>query len=421
MIIGIIGSGGREHAICAKILESKKVDKVYCFPGNAGTDLIATNIEIKVDEFEKIKNFVTNNKIDFLVVGPEKPLVEGIVNFFQKNNIKIFGPEKLASQLEGSKIFTKKLCKKYNIPTAKFGIFQKIKEANLFLKNNKFPLVVKADGLAAGKGVYICEDIKEAIKAVEEIFNGKFGAAKNILIEEFLSGEEMSYFIISDGKNYKKFQTAQDHKRVLEGDKGKNTGGMGAYCPSGLINYELESKILNKIIKPTLKAINDLGENYKGFLYAGLMIIKNEPYLIEYNVRMGDPECQTILPLLKTDFLEIIESCCYNKLDNIKIEWENKKSLCIVLSSKGYPDTFNKNVKIYNLKNLKLTNNDFIFHAGTKKVNKEIFSIGGRVLNFVSISINYKNCRDRVLELINNLNWSNGYFRKDIGYKVIKK
>ena len=231
----------------------------------------------------------------------------------------------------------------------------------------------------------------------------------------------MSFFIISDGINFKKFQTAQDHKRVFEGDKGKNTGGMGAYCPSGLINSELEKKILDKIIKPTLKAMNDLGENYKGFLYAGLMIIKNEPYLIEYNVRMGDPECQTIFPLLKTDLLDVIESCCYNKLDKIKIEWENKKSLCIVLSSKGYPDKFKKNIKINNLKKLELTNNDFIFHAGTKEINKEIYSNGGRVLNFVSISSNYKNCRERVLKLIKNLNWTNGYFRKDIGYKVIEK
>jgi len=309
MIIGIIGSGGREHAICAKILESKKVKKIYCFPGNAGTNLIATNVEIKVDEFEKIKDFVIDNKIDLLVVGPEKPLVDGIVDFFQKQNIKIFGPEKIASQLEGSKIFTKKLCEKYKIPTAKFGIFEKSKQAELFLKNSKFPLVVKADGLAAGKGVYICKNIKSAEVAVKEIFNGKFGKAKNILIEEFLVGEEMSYFVVSDGVTYKKFQTAQDHKRVLENDKGKNTGGMGAYSPSRLISKDLDEKIINKIIKPTIKGLNELGAKFKGFLYAGLMIVENEPYLIEYNVRMGDPECQTILPKLKTDLVDIFTAC----------------------------------------------------------------------------------------------------------------
>ena len=420
MIIGIIGSGGREHAICVKILESKKVDRVYCFPGNAGTDLIATNIEIKVDEFEKIKDFVINNKIDFLVVGPEKPLVEGIVNYFQKNNIKIFGPEKLASQLEGSKIFTKKLCKKYNIPTAKFGIFQKIKEANLFLKNNKFPLVVKADGLAAGKGVYICEDIKEAIKAVEEIFNGKFGVAKNILIEEFLSGEEMSYFIISDGKNYKKFQTAQDHKRVLEGDKGKNTGGMGAYSPSRLINKDLDEKIIKKIIEPTLKGLKEMSTKFIGFLYAGLMIVDNEPYLIEYNVRMGDPECQTILPKLKTNLVDIFAACCEDKLDSINIEWHDEKSLCIVLCSKGYPDKYKNNIPINNLNKIDLKNNEFIYHAGTKTMKNEVYSNGGRVLNFVVLSNNFKNSKDKAIQLIKKLDWHNGYYRKDIGFKVIE-
>ena len=420
MIIGIIGSGGREHAICVKILESKKVDRVYCFPGNAGTDLIATNIEIKVDEFEKIKNFVINNKIDFLVVGPEKPLVEGIVNYFQKNNIKIFGPEKLASQLEGSKIFTKKLCKKYNIPTAKFGIFQKIKEANLFLKNSKFPLVVKADGLAAGKGVYICEDIKEAIKAVEEIFNGKFGVAKNILIEEFLSGEEMSYFIISDGKNYKKFQTAQDHKRVLEGDKGKNTGGMGAYSPSRLINKDLDEKIIKKIIEPTLKGLKEMSTKFIGFLYAGLMIVDNEPYLIEYNVRMGDPECQTILQKLKTNLVDIFAACCENKLDSINIEWHDEKSLCIVLCSKGYPDKYTNNIPINNLNKIDLKNNEFIYHAGTKTMKNEVYSNGGRVLNFVVLSNNFKNSKDKAIQLIKKLDWHNGYYRKDIGFKVIE-
>ena len=420
MIIGIIGSGGREHAICVKILESKKVDRVYCFPGNAGTNLIATNIEIKVDEFEKIKDFVINNKIDFLVVGPEKPLVEGIVNYFQKNNIKIFGPEKLASQLEGSKIFTKKLCKKYNIPTAKFGIFQKIKEANLFLKNNKFPLVVKADGLAAGKGVYICEDIKEAIKAVEEIFNGKFGVAKNILIEEFLSGEEMSYFIISDGKNYKKFQTAQDHKRVLEGDKGKNTGGMGAYSPSRLINKDLDEKIIKKIIEPTLKGLKEMSTKFIGFLYAGLMIVDNEPYLIEYNVRMGDPECQTILPKLKTNLVDIFAACCEDKLDSINIEWHDEKSLCIVLCSKGYPDKYKNNIPINNLNKIDLKNNEFIYHAGTKTMKNEVYSNGGRVLNFVVLSNNFKNSKDKAIQLIKQLDWHNGYYRKDIGFKVIE-
>ena len=246
---------------------------------------------------------------------------------------------KIASQLEGSKIFTKKLCENYKIPTAKFGIFRNSDEAVKFLKDSNFPLVVKADGLAAGKGVYICEDIKQSISAVEEIFNGKFGEAKEILIEEFLNGEEMSFFIISDGKNFKTFGTAQDHKRVYEGDKGKNTGGMGAYSPSRLETQALNKKIIDKIIKPTLNGLKNLNTNFVGFLYAGLMIIDNEPFLIEYNVRMGDPECQTILPKLKTDFLEIIEACVNERLDKINFEWKSEKSVCVVLCSKGYPDS----------------------------------------------------------------------------------
>jgi len=421
MIISVIGSGGREHAICKKISESPQVSKIYCIPGNAGTSEIAENIEIDINNFNEIKNFLIKSKIDLVIVGPEKPLVNGIVDFLEKEKIKVFGPKKMPSQLEGSKIFTKKICKKYNIPTANFGIFENTENAIKFLETNNFPIVVKADGLASGKGVYICENLQEANKAVKEIFDGKFGKAKNILIEEFLKGDEMSFFVICDGKNFQKFQTAQDHKRVFEGDKGKNTGGMGAYSPSGLINFDLEKKIINKIIKPTLKAIKDLGGNYKGFLYAGLMIKDNEPYLIEYNVRMGDPECQTILPLLKTDFLKVINLCCDHKLNNLKIEWKDEKSLCIVVCSNGYPENFKNNVKIKNLKKLNIDKNDYIFHAGTKKINSNIFSNGGRVLNFVSISSNYKESREKVLKLINKLNWSNGFFRKDIGFKVIDK
>ena len=420
MIIGIIGSGGREHAICKKIINSKKVNKVYCFPGNAGTSKIANNVNINIEDFEKIKEFVIKNKINFLVVGPEKPLVDGMVDFFEKNKIKIFGPEKTASQLEGSKIFTKKICEKYSIPTAKFGIFHKQDEAKLFVKKNKFPIVVKADGLAAGKGVYICEDLKSANSSIEEIFNGKFGLAKNILIEEFLNGEEMSYFIISDGKTYKKFQSAQDHKRVLEGDRGKNTGGMGAYCPSRLISEELDKKIINRIIEPTLKGLKEMGSKFKGFLYAGLMIVNDEPFLIEYNVRMGDPECQTILPKLKTDIVDIFSACCEENLNSINIEWNKEKSLCIVLCSKGYPEEFKNNVLIKDLEKIQLENNEFIFHAGTKLINNKVYSNGGRVLNFVALSNNIKTSRKKILELINKLNWNNGYYRKDIGFKVIE-
>ena len=421
MKIAIIGNGGREHALAATISKSSIVEKIFCIPGNAGTSKIATNVELDINEFDKVHKFIIDNFINLVVVGPEQPLVNGIVDYLEKFNIKVFGPNKIASQLEGSKIFTKKLCQKYNIPTAKFGIFENKIDAKKFLEKTKYPNVIKADNLAAGKGVYICNNEQESFIAVEEIFNGKFGEAKNVLIEEFLKGEEMSYFIISDGKTIKSFETAQDHKRVFEGDTGKNTGGMGAYSPSRLINNNLEDKILNKIIKPTLKGLKDLGTEYKGFLYAGLMIVENEPYLIEYNVRMGDPECQTILPKLKTDLLEIIEACCNKKLADINIEWTNKKSLCVVLCSKGYPDTYQKNVLINNIENLNLEKNNFIFHAGTKKENNKIYAIGGRVLNFISLSDDFLQAREKVHQCINKLDWSGGFYRKDIGFKVINQ
>jgi len=420
MKVGIIGSGGREHSLCEALSKSKKISKIYCFPGNAGTQSIAENININIDDFEILKKFVISKKIELIVVGPEKPLVEGIVDFFENINIPIFGPNKLASQLEGSKIFTKKICDKYKIPTAKFGIFESINKAKLFLNNMKFPMVVKADGLAAGKGVYICENKENAENAIEEIFNGKFGETKNILLEEFLTGEEMSYFVVSDGKNIKKFETAQDHKRVGEGDIGKNTGGMGAYSPSNLINNDIDKKILEKIIYPTLNALKNMNCEYKGFLYAGLMIVKNEPYLIEYNVRMGDPECQTILPKLKTDLLDIILACTEKKLAQTEIEWHNKNSLSIVLCSKGYPDKYQNNILIKNLDQVILKSNQKIYHAGTKNEKNNIFSNGGRVLNFVSLSNNFKEARDSNIEMIKKINWTEGFYRKDIGYKVIK-
>ena len=421
MKIAILGSGGREHALTEKISKSTILERLYCIPGNAGTSMIAENVNIDINNFKKILDFIQSSNIDLVIVGPEKPLVDGIVDFLERKNIKVFGPKKKSAQLEGSKIFTKNICKKYKIPTANFGIFKRKKKAFEFLKNSKMPIVIKADSLASGKGVYICKNLKNANSAVEEIFNGKFGKANQILIEEFLEGDEMSYFVISDGKNFKSFNTAQDHKKVGEGDKGPNTGGMGAYSPSNILNPILEKKIINKIIKPTLKAMNEIGENFVGFLYAGLMIKDNNPYLIEYNVRMGDPECQTILPLLKSDLLDLINSCCEKKLKQKKIEWYKKKSLCVVLCSKGYPEKYKKNVKIANLNILKQNKNNFIFHAGTKIIKNEVYSIGGRVLNFVSITDKFKNSRDKTIKQIKKLKWKNGFYRSDIGHKVINK
>ena len=418
MNIGIIGSGGREHSLCSKLKESSLVDKIFCFPGNAGTEKIAKNINIDILNFEKIKITCEENNIELIVVGPEKPLVDGIVEYFKKTKIKVFGPDKISSQLEGSKTFTKKLCKKYKIPTSNFEILNDKKSALNYLSSTKYPLVVKADGLAAGKGVYICKNQDEANEAVKEIFGGRFGKADCVLIEEFLVGEEMSYFIISDGVSHKFFQTAQDHKRVGENDTGKNTGGMGAYSPSRLYNTDLDKKINDKIIRPTLDGIKDLGTNYCGFLYIGLMILNNEPYLIEFNVRMGDPECQTILPILETDLGEIILACCDKKLLNINIEWKEKKSVCIVLCSNGYPENYQKNVNIDQIKNIKLDNDEYIFHAGTKIEQNEYLANGGRVLNIIATTESFKKSKEKAIKILNNLNWKHGFYRKDIAYKV---
>ncbi|WP_075482865.1 phosphoribosylamine--glycine ligase [Candidatus Pelagibacter communis] len=420
MNVGIIGSGGREHAICYLLNKSKKVSKIFCFPGNAGTNLIAQNVNLNTDNFPELERYCLRKDIKMLVVGPEKPLVNGIVDHFKGKSIRVFGPDKISSKLEGSKIFTKKICQKKNIPTSKFKICENLTETIDYLKNSYFPIVIKADGLASGKGVYICKNFNEAKVAAKEIFNGKFGFAEQILIEEFLDGEEMSYFIVTDGKNYKFFGSAQDHKRVGEGDTGKNTGGMGCYSPSRLLNDALELKIKKKIIEPTLNAINEHGGVYKGFLYIGLMIKNDEPFLIEFNVRMGDPECQTILPTLNTDLMNIFISCCDGTLNQSKINFSKFKSICIVLCSKGYPEKFDNNIEIEDLEQLKLLENQNIFHAGTLKTKTGIISNGGRVLSFVSTSDDFLKCRNEAINLIKKLNWKNGYFRADIGNKVIK-
>ena len=421
MNIGLIGSGGREHALCQKIHESKLSKKIICFPGNAGTSKYAQNIDVDILNFKKILTLIKLHKIDLVVVGPEEPLVRGLVDFLNKNKVKVFGPNKYASNLEGSKAFMKKLCKENKIPTANFKVCKKKSDVLYFLNKCKLPIVVKADGLAAGKGVTICKTKKQVIEISKEIFNGKFVSSKKLVLEEFLDGEEASYFLIVDNKNFKFFGTAQDHKRVGENDKGLNTGGMGAYSPAPIINKKLEKKIINKIVKPTLRALKKKKNPYTGFLYVGLMIKNNEPYLIEYNIRMGDPECQVILPRLKTDLVKIIINTLANKLEKTKIVWKKNKCMTIVLCSKGYPGKYKKNKKISNINKIKLLKDDFIYHAGTKFSNKELLSNGGRVLNVTSAGKNFLTIRNKIIKLIKKINWKDGFYRKDIGWRVIKK
>ena len=377
MNLAVIGSGGREHAICYKLKQSKRINKLICIPGNAGTQKIAENIKEDISNFSILYKIIKERKIDIVIVGPEQPLVDGIVDYLDKKKIRVFGPDKFASQLEGSKSFMKDLCKKHNIPTAKFGVFSNLNEALDFINLNGVPIVVKADGLAAGKGVTICKSIDEAIKSTKEILEGKFKSSKKVVLEEFLEGEELSYFTIVDKNSYHFFGSAQDHKRVGEGDVGPNTGGMGAYSPAKLLTNQLEKKIKKKIIEPTLMAMNKLGHPYKGFLYAGLMINKGEPYLIEYNIRMGDPECQVLMMRLETDLLEVIDCLTQNKLNNLKIKWNKNSCITIVLCAKGYPNNYIKNSEIKNLSSIISDKNNQIFHAGTYKKNNKIFSMVG--------------------------------------------
>ena len=419
MNLAVIGSGGREHAICYKLKQSPKIKKLICIPGNAGTQKIAENIKEDISNFEALYQIIIKQNIDIVVVGPEQPLVEGLVDYLSKKKIQVFGPDRFASQLEGSKAFMKNLCKKNNIPTANFGVFNNFDNAYSFIKKNGVPIVVKADGLASGKGVSVCTSMDEALKNVKEILEGKFKSSRQVVLEEFLEGEELSYFVIVDKNSYHFFGSAQDHKRVGEGETGPNTGGMGAYSPAPLLTNKLEEKIKKKIIEPTLAAMKVLGHPYKGFLYAGLMIKKSEPYLIEYNIRMGDPECQVLMMRLETDLLEIIDSVNKNKINDLNIKWSKKSSITIVLCARGYPSNYIKDSEIKNLPNIVADENNQIFHAGTYEKNNKTYSSGGRVLNITSSSESLIEARNKSLTNIDKINWSDGFFRKDIGWRVL--
>ena len=419
MNLAVIGSGGREHAICYKLKQSAKIKKLICIPGNAGTQKIAENIKEDISNFDGLYEIIKKQNIDIVIVGPEQPLVDGIVDYLSKKQVRVFGPDKFTSQLESSKAFMKNLCKKNNIPTANFGVFNNFDNAYRFIKKNGTPIVVKADGLAGGKGVSVCNSTEEAVKNTKEILDGKFKSSHQVVLEKFLEGEELSYFVIVDESSYLSFGSAQDHKRVGEGDTGPNTGGMGAYSPAPLLTNKLEEKIKKKIIEPTLKAMKDLGHPYKGFLYAGLMINKGEPYLIEYNIRMGDPECQVLMMRLETDLLEIIDRATKNKINNLKIEWNKKSSITIVLCAKGYPYNYIKDSEIKNLSNVLTDKNNQIFHAGTYEKNNKTYSSGGRVLNITSSSESLTEARNKSLANIDKINWPDGFFRKDIGWRTI--
>lgn len=417
MKVLVVGGGGREHAIVWKLSQSPKIDKLYCTPGNAGISEIAECVDIGATEIEKLVEFAATNQIDLTVVGMDDPLVMGIVDAFEDANLRIFGPKKNAAIIEGSKSFSKSLMKKYNIPTAKYEIFDNYDKALEYLKLQQMPIVIKADGLALGKGVLICNTFDEANEALKQIMvDKKFGLAGNIVvIEEFLKGQEISVLSFCDGKTVIPMVSAQDHKRALDGDKGLNTGGMGTFSPSRIYTKEIEKECMETIFKPTVEAMNKEGRTFKGVLYFGLMLTDNGMKVIEYNARFGDPETQVILPRLKTDLLEIFEACIDTQLDKLDIQWESNAAVCVMLASGGYPESYNKGYEITGLDKLK--DNIIAFHSGTAKVDNKIVTNGGRVLGITAVGNDLDEAIKSAYEAVECINFDKKHFRKDIGIK----
>jgi phosphoribosylamine---glycine ligase len=421
----IIGSGGREHAFAWKLEQSQDVEKIFCAPGNAGIESLAEIVPIKATDIEGILAFVIENKIDLTIVGPEQPLTAGIVDEFEKRGLKIFGPSKLASELEGSKVFAKHFLKKYNIPTAEFRSFSITEryDAERYIDEIPVPIVIKADGLASGKGVMVCETREDALEAVDLMFDKKiFGdAGTNLVIEEFLEGEEASVFAICDGKNFRLLTAAQDHKRILDDDKGKNTGGMGAYAPASIMTERLLRQVENEIILPTLKGMALEGRQYKGCLYVGLMITETGPRVIEYNCRFGDPETQVVLPLLKTDLLPLMLASIDGTIDRQKIEYLPSSAVCVILASGGYPDDYQIDKPIFGLKQFDGAKNVIVFHAGTKYTKNTIVTSGGRVLGVTALGLKLDETIDRAYRAVEKITFDGAYYRSDIGRKGLAR
>ncbi len=410
----VVGSGGREHALSWKLSQSSKVETVFTAPGNGGTK---NNIPINVDDLDRLSDFAEKNNC-FTVVGPEIPLAAGIVDKFNHNNLKVFGPSKQAAQLESSKIWAKDFMKRNNIPTAQFEIFDDPKKAQDYVSSLNYNVVVKADGLAAGKGVIVCNDTKEAISAIHTILTKKsFGTAGNrIIIEEHIDGIEASYIALSDGNVAIPMASSQDHKRIFDYDKGPNTGGMGAYSPTPIIDDNMAKKIQEKIIDKTICAMKDEGIMFKGFLYAGIMIRDGEPYVLEYNVRMGDPECQPITMRMDFDLYDYFVACVEGRLSSMPpISWKNQFAVCVVLASEGYPESYIKNEEIsgFDL----ISNQVCVFHAGTTKMNGQIFSNGGRVLGVTALGDTLESAITNAYTASEKISWPHKYYRKDIGKK----
>ncbi|MDA0305091.1 MAG: phosphoribosylamine--glycine ligase [Proteobacteria bacterium] len=422
MKVLVVGSGGREHSLCWAIAKSSQCDELYCAPGNAGIDQVAISVPVPADDLDGIMEFVLDNEVDFVVVGPEGPLVAGLVDHLEAAGVKAFGPSAKAAALEGSKAFTKDLCGKYGIPTAEYARFDEPDAAKEYIRIKGAPIVVKADGLAAGKGVILCRNENEAYAAIDHIMTeAAFGAAgSEVVIEEMMTGEEASFFALVDGKTAVPLVAAQDHKAAFDGDEGPNTGGMGAYSPAPVIDAKMSQQVMDTIITPTIEGMAAEGAPYKGVLYAGLMMTEKGPQLIEYNVRFGDPECQPMMMRLKSDLLDLLMACAEGRLAKAKLEWRKEAALSVVMATQGYPGHYGKGSEIKGLEKAAALKDVEIFHAGTREEDGRILANAGRVLNVTALGKTVAEAQKRAYKAVGLIDWPEGFCRSDIGWRAIK-
>lgn len=420
MKVLVVGGGGREHAIVRSVAKSSRVDKIYCAPGNAGIAELAECVPIGVMEFEKIADFAEKEGIDFTIIGPDDPLASGIVDVIKARGLKVFGPEKKAAILEGSKAFSKDLMKKYGIPTAAYENFDDQKKAEEYLETSKYPVVLKADGLALGKGVLICKTKEEAMEGLKSLMQDKqFGSAGDrVVIEEFMTGREVSVLCYCDGTHIVPMTSAQDHKRAKDNDEGLNTGGMGTFSPSPFYTKEVEKFCMENIYQKTMDAMKAEGRDFVGIMFCGLMLTEDGPKVLEYNARFGDPEAQVVLPRMKNDIIDVMEACVDGKLDTIDLQFEDNAAVCVILASEGYPEHYEKGKKIEGLEKFKEKEDYFVFHSGTRKEGDDILTNGGRVLGVTAIGQNLKEARKNAYEATEWISFENKYMRHDIGKAI---
>ena len=422
MKVLLIGSGGREHALAWKLAASAKLEKLYCAPGNPGIAEYAELVALDVTDHAAVIAFAKEKAIDLVVVGPEAPLVAGLADDLAAADIRVFGPSKLAAQLEGSKGFTKDLCARFDIPTGAYGRFNNAPKAKAYVREMGAPIVVKADGLAAGKGVVVAMTLDEALDAVDACFEGAFGSAgAEVVVEEFLDGEEASFFCICDGKTALPLGSAQDHKRVGDGDTGVNTGGMGAYAPAPVMTPEIVERTMRELIEPTMRGMAEIGAPFSGVLFLGLMIGKDGPKLIEYNTRFGDPECQVLMMRLETDLLDLINAAVDGKLDEVSLEWKDQPALTVVMAAEGYPTNVKKGSVIRGLDKLEGIDGLKVFHAGTAEKDGKLIASGGRVLNVTAIAETVAEAQGRAYDAVNKIDWPEGFYRSDIGWRAVER